>query len=87
MEDAEPPVLSVFGGKITTYRRLAEQAMEKLARLVPGHEATHGRKALRCPEAISSGTAAIFGVRIWAAEFPFLSDCNASFAWCARTAR
>jgi glycerol-3-phosphate dehydrogenase len=32
--DAEPgtaPVLSVFGGKITTYRRLAEQALEKLA--------------------------------------------------------
>ncbi|MBI4123354.1 MAG: glycerol-3-phosphate dehydrogenase [Betaproteobacteria bacterium] len=25
------PVLSVFGGKITTYRRLAEQALEKLA--------------------------------------------------------
>src|SRR5207248_9268636 len=24
------PVLSVFGGKITTYRRLAEQALEKL---------------------------------------------------------
>src|SRR6266581_1697743 len=31
---AEPdgaPVLSVFGGKITTYRKLAEQAMEKLS--------------------------------------------------------
>ncbi len=25
-----PPVLSVFGGKITTYRKLAEQALEKL---------------------------------------------------------
>jgi len=30
------PVLSVFGGKITTYRRLAEQALEKLARHFPG---------------------------------------------------
>jgi len=30
------PVLSVFGGKITTYRRLAEQAMEKLAPYFPG---------------------------------------------------
>jgi glycerol-3-phosphate dehydrogenase len=29
------PVLSVFGGKITTYRRLAEQAMDKLARTFP----------------------------------------------------
>ena len=30
------PVLSVFGGKITTYRRLAEEAMDKLARFFPG---------------------------------------------------
>jgi glycerol-3-phosphate dehydrogenase len=29
------PVLSVFGGKITTYRRLAEHAMEKLAPYIP----------------------------------------------------
>ena len=31
-----PALLSVFGGKITTYRRLAEAAMAKLARLFPG---------------------------------------------------
>ena len=30
------PVLSVFGGKITTYRRLAEQAMDQLAPYFPG---------------------------------------------------
>jgi glycerol-3-phosphate dehydrogenase len=30
-EDGAAPVLSVFGGKITTYRRLAEHALEKLA--------------------------------------------------------
>jgi glycerol-3-phosphate dehydrogenase len=30
------PLLSVFGGKITTYRRLAEHAMEKLAPFLPG---------------------------------------------------
>jgi glycerol-3-phosphate dehydrogenase len=29
------PVLSIFGGKITTYRRLAEQAMDKLASTFP----------------------------------------------------
>jgi glycerol-3-phosphate dehydrogenase len=29
-------VLSVFGGKITTYRRLAEHALEKLAPYLPG---------------------------------------------------
>ncbi|MEO0690339.1 MAG: glycerol-3-phosphate dehydrogenase [Pseudomonadota bacterium] len=27
---AEPPILSIFGGKITTYRKLAEHALEKL---------------------------------------------------------
>lgn len=31
-----PPVLSVFGGKITTYRRLAEAAMTRLAPFFPG---------------------------------------------------
>ena len=30
LDEAGPPILSVFGGKITTYRKLAEQAMEKL---------------------------------------------------------
>ena len=30
-----PPILSVFGGKITTYRRLAEHALEKLLPHVP----------------------------------------------------
>jgi glycerol-3-phosphate dehydrogenase len=31
-----PPVLSVFGGKVTTYRRLAEAAMARLAGPFPG---------------------------------------------------
>jgi glycerol-3-phosphate dehydrogenase len=31
-----PPVLSVFGGKITTFRRLAESAMDRLAPVFPG---------------------------------------------------
>lgn len=30
LDDDGPPALSVFGGKITTYRRLAEQALDKL---------------------------------------------------------
>ncbi|GEP03382.1 glycerol-3-phosphate dehydrogenase [Methylobacterium oxalidis] len=34
--DGAAPVLSVFGGKITTYRRLAEHAMEKLRPYYPG---------------------------------------------------
>ena len=35
-QDGRVPVLSVFGGKITTYRRLAEHAMQKLAPFLPG---------------------------------------------------
>ena len=37
LDDAEgsAPVLSVFGGKITTYRRLAEQALKKLSPYFP----------------------------------------------------
>jgi glycerol-3-phosphate dehydrogenase len=32
----EAPLLNIFGGKITTYRRLAEHALEKLAPALPG---------------------------------------------------
>ena len=32
---AQPPMLSIFGGKITTYRRLAEHALDRLAPFLP----------------------------------------------------
>ena len=41
MSESGPPLLSVFGGKITTYRRLAEAAME---RLVPVFGETTGKR-------------------------------------------
>jgi glycerol-3-phosphate dehydrogenase len=31
-----PPILSIFGGKITTYRKLAEHALDRLAPFFPG---------------------------------------------------
>jgi D-erythritol 1-phosphate dehydrogenase len=34
--DGTPPMLSVFGGKITTYRKLAEHALERLQPYFPG---------------------------------------------------
>ena len=34
-EQGKAPLLSVFGGKLTTYRKLAEHAMEKLAHYYP----------------------------------------------------
>jgi glycerol-3-phosphate dehydrogenase len=36
LDQEGPPALSIFGGKITTYRRLAEHAMAKLAPFFPG---------------------------------------------------
>jgi glycerol-3-phosphate dehydrogenase len=43
-EAGRAPVLSVFGGKITTYRMLAEHALDKLAPYFPGMKPawTHG---------------------------------------------
>ena len=35
-QDGKAPLLSVFGGKLTTYRKLAEHAMEKLASYYEG---------------------------------------------------
>ncbi len=35
LDDGPPPLLSIFGGKITTYRKLAEHALERLARFLP----------------------------------------------------
>lgn len=35
LDENGPPLLNVFGGKITTYRRLAESAMAKIARFFP----------------------------------------------------
>jgi glycerol-3-phosphate dehydrogenase len=42
----DPPLVSVFGGKITTYRKLAEQALEKLAERFPGRAAWTHTEAL-----------------------------------------
>jgi glycerol-3-phosphate dehydrogenase len=43
--DGRPPMLSVFGGKITTYRKLAEHAMEQLAAVFPAMKAAWTARA------------------------------------------
>ncbi len=48
---SKAPILSVFGGKITTYRRLAEHALRDLAALLPAH----GRALDRQPRAVYDG--------------------------------
>jgi glycerol-3-phosphate dehydrogenase len=59
-EDEEAPLLSIFGGKITTYRKLAEAAMDKLTphfpdmdkpwtktKALPGGDFQHGKKQFK----------------------------------------
>lgn len=46
-ENGKAPLLSVFGGKLTTYRKLAEHAMEKLASYYQGI-GRRGRKSAFC---------------------------------------
>ncbi|MDD9921687.1 MAG: glycerol-3-phosphate dehydrogenase [Boseongicola sp.] len=75
------PILSVFGGKITTYRKLAEQAFEKLAPHFP--EAGKNWTA-RVP--LPGGDFAVDAfddlVAQLAAEYPFLDE-----AWARRMVR
>ncbi len=47
----DAPVLNVFGGKLTTYRRLSEHALEKIAEAI-GAKANPGRRKATCQAAI-----------------------------------
>jgi glycerol-3-phosphate dehydrogenase len=46
LDENGPPLLSIFGGKLTTYRKLAEAALEKLAKWFPGRHAWTERAPL-----------------------------------------
>ena len=67
------PVLNVFGGKITTYRRLAESAMEKIGKHLT---LTKGKWTAGVP--LPGGNFSVDGVAHLVADlksrFPFLSD-------------
>lgn len=71
------PLLNVFGGKITTYRRLAESAMEKIVPFFPG---TRDKWTARVP--LPGGDFPHDGVADLVArvkgQFPFLSDYHAA---------
>ncbi|SEQ26457.1 glycerol-3-phosphate dehydrogenase [Thalassovita taeanensis] len=81
LDDHGAPLLSVFGGKITTYRRLAEHALQKLAPLVSGMG-----EAWTAGAALPGGDFPVAEVqdRIAAlqADFPFLTA-----AWALRLFR
>ena len=67
-----PPLLSVFGGKITTYRQLAEAALAELARLLPAHEERMDRSERRCPGGDLAGSDFAACERELAARYPGL---------------
>ena len=67
----EAPLLTVYGGKITTYRRLAEEAMAKLAHFFPRTRAWTARSALPGGDFVYDGLETLVArtQRTW----PFLS--------------
>ncbi|MBW4022226.1 MAG: glycerol-3-phosphate dehydrogenase [Proteobacteria bacterium] len=77
-EEGSPPLLSVFGGKITTYRRLAEAA---LAQLVPHLPEARGEAAgWTGKAALPGGDFPMQGfeetLRAAAARYPFLAESH-----------
>jgi len=67
----QPPLLSVFGGKITTYRRLAEQALQQLAGKFP-HMGPPWTRTARLPGGDIPVTAFDEWARGVALRYPFL---------------
>ncbi|HEU6443311.1 MAG TPA: glycerol-3-phosphate dehydrogenase [Microvirga sp.] len=68
----QPPMLSIFGGKITTYRRLAEAALEKLTAHLPaaGKPSWTGEASLPGGDFPRTGYDAL--VNEFCAEYPFM---------------
>ncbi|MBT9386187.1 glycerol-3-phosphate dehydrogenase [Pseudooceanicola sp. CBS1P-1] len=76
-DGAGPPLLSVFGGKITTYRRLSEQAVDLLAPQLAttGPAWTAGVALPGGDFAVSDRPALLARLK---ADFPFLSAAHAA---------
>jgi glycerol-3-phosphate dehydrogenase len=79
LPDNGPPLLSVFGGKITTYRRLAEAALAKLAQRLP---ALARRTGWTATAPLPGGDFPVDGRAALAAEIhrrhPFLTEDEAA---------
>jgi glycerol-3-phosphate dehydrogenase len=75
----DAPLLSIYGGKITTYRRLAEEALQKLAPWLNGAAAAEGWTA-KAP--LPGGDLDVSAIAALAAElqrsYPFLSSSHAN---------
>ena len=77
-QSAGAPILNVFGGKITTYRKLAENALQEISRFIPNTGASWTAGA-----ALPGGDFPVNGVPALKAQlkarYPFLTD-----RWLAR---
>jgi glycerol-3-phosphate dehydrogenase len=81
LDQAGPPLLNIFGGKITTYRRLAEEALSTLVPFFPGLRADWtARVALPGGDFAHDGVAALTAQL--QAKHPFLTPY-----WAARLIR
>ncbi len=80
LDENGPPLLSVFGGKITTYRKLAEHALQRLARWVPAHRPWTHAEAL--PGGDFGGRAYLAVLAEYRARYPGLDP-----HWLARLLR
>jgi glycerol-3-phosphate dehydrogenase len=76
---AGAPVLSIYGGKITTYRRLAEEALERLSPYLRGGNARPGWTGT---SPLPGGALDVFAIPALTAElvrdYPFLTAAHAS---------
>src|SRR5690606_37221026 len=72
--DGEAPLLNIFGGKITTYRRLAEHALEKIEAAL----GIHPSKGWTAAAPLPGGNFPVDGVEAQisnlVARYPFLSQ-------------
>ena len=71
LDHAGPPVLTIWGGKITTYRKLAEQAIQKIQPYLHNHAPNWTAHATLPGGAI--GNLDIFAAQTWR-QYPWMSD-------------
>jgi glycerol-3-phosphate dehydrogenase len=73
------PLLSIYGGKITTYRRLAEEALERLA---PYLRSAKAREGWTAKSALPGGDLDVSAIPALSAElvrnYPFLNPAHAN---------
>ncbi|MBA4767576.1 MAG: glycerol-3-phosphate dehydrogenase [Porphyrobacter sp.] len=75
--DGTPALLSVFGGKITTYRHLAAEAVDELAPFLPALQGSDWTGTAPLPGGDFGMTEAGAKIAELAARYPFLSPAQA----------